>query len=69
MHISEMAGATSTPLLQVVKAGEDVQVKVMEINPDRRRISPTKTSAGETRGAKLDYPSLSGGGGEETDAE
>ena len=36
VHISEMAGRHIDTPAQVVHAGDDVKVKVMEINPDRR---------------------------------
>ncbi|MFR4804778.1 MAG: S1 RNA-binding domain-containing protein, partial [Eggerthellaceae bacterium] len=39
VHISEMAMRHIDTPAQVVKAGDEVKVKVMEINPERRRIS------------------------------
>ena len=39
---------------QVVKAGDEVKVKVMEINPERRRISLSMKAAAEELGFEID---------------
>ena len=39
---------------QVVKAGDEVKVKVMEINPDRRRISLSMKAAAEELGYEIE---------------
>ncbi|MFR7403134.1 MAG: 30S ribosomal protein S1 [Coriobacteriaceae bacterium] len=50
VHISEMAGRHIDTPAQVVHAGDDVKVKVMEINPERRRISLSMKAAAEELG-------------------
>ena len=47
VHISEMAMRHIDTPAQVVKAGDEVKVKVMEINPERRRISLSLKQANE----------------------
>lgn len=54
VHISEMASRHIDTPAQVVKQGDDVKVKVMEINPDRRRISLSMKSAAEELGFEID---------------
>ena len=54
VHISEMAGRHIDTPAQVVHAGDDVKVKVMEINPDRRRISLSMKAAAEELGFEID---------------
>ena len=54
VHISEMAGRHIDTPAQVVKAGEDVKVKVMEINPERRRISLSMKAAAEELGFEIE---------------
>ena len=39
---------------QVVKAGDEIKVKVMEINPDRRRISLSMKAAAEELGFEIE---------------
>ncbi|MCI9262920.1 MAG: S1 RNA-binding domain-containing protein, partial [Eggerthellaceae bacterium] len=54
VHISEMAARHIDTPAQVVKAGDDVKVKVMEINPDRRRISLSMKAAAEELGFEIE---------------
>ena len=49
-----MAGRHIDTPAQVVKAGEDVKVKVMEINPERRRISLSMKAAAEELGFEIE---------------
>ena len=39
---------------QVVKVGQEVKVKVMEINPDRRRISLSMKAAADELGFEIE---------------
>ena len=52
VHISEMAGRHIDTPAQVVHAGDDVKVKVMEINPDRRRISLSMKAAARSSASR-----------------
>ena len=54
VHISEMAGRHIDTPAQVVKAGQEVKVKVMEINPERRRISLSMKAAAEELGFEIE---------------
>ncbi len=54
VHISEMSPKHIDTPAQVVKQGEDVKVKVMEINPDRRRISLSMKAAAEELGFEIE---------------
>ena len=54
VHISEMAKQHVDTPSQVCKVGDKVQVKVMEIDLDRRRISLSMKAAAETLG--IDVP-------------
>ena len=54
VHISEMAPRHIDTPAQVVSAGDEVKVKVMEINPDRRRISLSMKAAAEELGFEID---------------
>lgn len=54
VHISEMASKHIDSPAQVVKQGQDVKVKVMEINPDRRRISLSMKAAAEELGYDIE---------------
>ena len=54
VHISEMAAKHIESPAQVVKQGQDVKVKVMEINPDRRRISLSMKAAAEELGYEIE---------------
>ncbi len=54
VHISEMAKGHVDVPSQVTNVGEAVQVKVMDIDLDRRRISLSMKSAAETLGVEID---------------
>lgn len=54
VHISEMAQRHIETPAQVVKVGSEVQVKVMEINPDRRRISLSMKAAAIDLGFEIE---------------
>ena len=53
VHISEMAKGHVDVPSQVTKVGETVQVKVMDIDLDRRRISLSMKAAAETLGVEI----------------
>ena len=70
VHISEMANKHVDQPSQVTHVGDKVQVKVMEIDLDRRRISLSMKSAAETLGVEIEVTPLpSEKTDEETDAE
>ena len=54
VHISEMAKQHVDAPAQVCGVGDTVQVKVMEIDLDRRRISLSMKSAAETLGVEVE---------------
>ena len=54
VHISEMAKQHVDAPAQVCKVGDKVQVKVMEIDLDRRRISLSMKAAAETLGFEVE---------------
>ena len=54
VHISEMAAKHIDTPAQVVKVGQEVKVKVMEINPDRRRISLSMKAAADELGFEIE---------------
>ena len=54
VHISEMAAKHIDTPAQVVKVGQEVKVKVMEINPDRRRISLSMKAAADVLGFEFE---------------
>ena len=54
VHISEMAPKHIDTPVQVVKVGQDVKVKVMEINPERRRISLSMKAAAAELGVEIE---------------
>ena len=54
VHISEMAPRHIETPAQVVKVGDVVKVKVMEINPERRRISLSMKSAAAELGIDIE---------------
>ena len=54
VHISEMADRHIEAPTQVVHAGDEVKVKVMEINSERRRISLSMRAAAEELGIHID---------------
>ena len=53
VHISEMAMRHIDTPAQVVKVGQEVKVKVMEVNPDRRRISLSMKAAAAELGIEI----------------
>ena len=53
VHISEMAPRHIDTPAQVVKVGDIVKVKVMEVNPDRRRISLSMKAAAAELGIEI----------------
>ena len=53
VHISEMATKHIETASQVVHVGDIVHVKVMEVDPERRRISLSMKSAAETLGIEI----------------
>ena len=54
VHISEMAPRHIETPAQVVKVGDVVKVKVMEVNPERRRISLSMKAAAADLGIEID---------------
>jgi small subunit ribosomal protein S1 len=54
VHISEMAPKHIETPSQVVKVGDDVKVKVMDINPERRRISLSMKAAAAELGFDIE---------------
>ena len=60
VHISEMAKQHVDQPNQVCSVGDTVQVKVMEIDLDRRRISLSMKSAAETLGYEVEVKPLEG---------
>ena len=58
VHISEMANKHVDQPSQVTHVGDTVQVKVMEIDLDRRRISLSMKSAAETLGVEIEVAPL-----------
>ena len=54
VHISEMAPRHIETPAQVVKVGDSVKVKVMEINPERRRISLSMKAAAAELGIEIE---------------
>ena len=58
VHISEMANKHVDQPAQVTHVGAKVQVKVMEIDLDRRRISLSMKSAAETLGVEIEVAPL-----------
>ena len=53
VHISEMASKHIDASTQVVHAGDEVKVKVMDINTERRRISLSMKAAAEDLGIEI----------------
>ena len=58
VHISEMANRHVETPEQVTAVGETVDVKVMDIDTDRRRISLSMRSAAETLGKEIEVAEL-----------
>lgn len=54
VHISEMSARHIDTPAQVVHQGDTVKVKVMEINPERRRISLSMKAAAEELGFEIE---------------
>ena len=54
VHISEMAPRHIETPAQVVKVGDVVKVKVMEVNPERRRISLSMKAAAAELGIEIE---------------
>ena len=54
VHISEMSPKHIDTPTQVVHAGDEVKVKVMEINPERRRISLSMKAAAADLGYEIE---------------
>ncbi len=69
VHISEMAKGHVDQPNQVAQVGDTVQVKVMEIDLDRRRVSLSMKSAAETLGTEIEITPLEPKEGEEPKAE
>ena len=60
VHISEMAKSHVDEPSQVCSVGDKVQVKVMEIDLERRRISLSMKAAAETLGIEVEVKPLEG---------
>ena len=69
VHISEMARQHVDTPSQVTNVNEAVQVKVMEIDLDRRRISLSMKAAAETLGFEVEVAPLDKPEDEEVEAE
>ncbi|MBQ6651677.1 MAG: 30S ribosomal protein S1 [Atopobiaceae bacterium] len=69
VHISEMAKTHVDAPAQVCAVGDKVQVKVMEIDLDRRRISLSMKAAAETLGTEVEVKPLDKPEEEEAPAE
>ena len=54
MHISEMANKHIDTPAQVVKVGQEVKVKVMDVNSERRRISLSMKAAAAELGIEIE---------------
>ena len=54
VHISEMAPRHIDSPAQVVKVGQDVKVKVMDVNVERRRISLSMKAAADELGIEIE---------------
>ena len=68
VHISEMAKQHVDAPSQVCKVGDKVQVKVMEIDLDRRRISLSMKAAAETLGVEVEVKPMDEPEGETAEA-
>ena len=69
VHISEMAPRHVDVPSQVCNVGDDVQVKVMDVDLDRRRISLSMKAAAETLGIDIEVTEIEKPEGEEPAAE
>ena len=54
VHISEIAYSYVSDVKDHLKEGQEVKVKVMEINPDRRRISLSMKAAADELGFEIE---------------
>ena len=54
VHISEMANKHIDTPAQVVKVGQEVKVKVMDVNSERRRISLSMKAAAAELGIEIE---------------
>ena len=68
VHISEMAPRHIDTPAQVVKVGDVVKVKVMDVNPERRRISLSKKAAAADLGIEIAVENIAEDGKKETEA-
>lgn len=68
VHISEMASRHVDVPSQVCNVGDPVQVKVMDVDLDRRRISLSMKAAAETLGIEIEVTELEKPEGDEQDA-
>ena len=68
VHISEMAPRHIDTPAQVVKVGDVVKVKVMDVNPERRRISLSMKAAAADLGIEIAVESVAEDGKKETEA-
>ena len=69
VHISEMAPRHIDTPAQVVKVGDVVKVKVMDVNPERRRISLSMKAAAADLGIEIAVENIAEDGKKETEAE
>lgn len=68
VHISEMAPRHIDTPAQVVKVGDVVKVKVMDVNPERRRISLSMKAAAVDLGIEIAVENIAEDGKKETEA-
>ena len=68
VHISEMAPRHIDTPAQVVKVGDVVKVKVMDVNPERRRISLSMKAAAADLGIEIVVENIAEDGKKETEA-
>ena len=68
VHISEMAPRHIDTPAQVVKVGDVVKVKVMDVNPERRRISLSMKAAAADLGIEIAVENIAEDGKKETEA-
>ena len=68
VHISEMAPRHIDTPAQVVKVGDVVKVKVLDVNPERRRISLSMKAAAADLGIEIAVENIAEDGKKETEA-
>ena len=68
VHISEMAPRHIDTPAQVVKVGDVVKVKVMDVNPERRRISLSMKAPAADLGIEIAVENIAEDGKKETEA-